>query len=363
MPPLDTPRTAYRARSIPAGLLALCPLLFCLLAACGGSGADPAPVAPQEDGTPTAGDVPAPVAPPMPVAPPVADHAPPGYQRVFAEEFGAGSLDRRLWCTRFGWGGGAQPQVADPECIWRDPGGLDWLNDEQQRYVDFNRHGRVMHEVSGGVLRLLATRTRVHDAQAPYEAAMVRSKWTFRPDAKSSYYLTSRMKLPNVRGTWPAFWLIPDRRPDGSSQWPPEIDIMEGALNEVEETANMVHIGAKPQNFGGQGIAAGRPPITHAVNEIDREWTNFHASGSLRDRWVEFALEWMADSVCYYIDGRKVLCQRYQWLDNGRKLAQPASIIISFSIGGEWAGRHGIDDAAFPTAFEIDHVRAYRRAR
>ena len=129
----------------------------------------------------------------------------------------------------------------------------------------------------------------------------------------------------------------------------------------VEETANMVHIGSKLQNFGGQGIASARPPITFAVPEIDREWTNYHAPTSLRERWVEFALEWGPDSVCFYVDALKILCQSYQWIDNARKPAQPASIIMSMSVGGAWAGRYGVDDAAFPTFFEIDHVRVYRR--
>ena len=291
------------------------------------------------------------------------DAVPTGFQLVYAEEFSTAKLDRTQWCTRYGWGGGAQPQVVDAECIWLDPAGGDWLNDEQQRYVDVNRQGREMHELSGGTLKLVATKTRSDDADAPYEAAMIRSKRTFRPDAKSSYYITSRMKMPNIRGTWPAFWLLPDRLPDGTSQWPPEIDIMEGALNEVGENANMVHMGSKLQNFGGEGISSARPPITFAVPEIDREWTYYYAPSSLRDRWVNFGLEWTATSVCYYVDAVKMLCQDYQWLDNERQVAQPASIIMSFSVGGSWAGRNGVNDAAFPALFEIDHIRVYRRAQ
>lgn len=363
--PLDTLRTAYRATSLWAAV----GISFLLLGACGGSGdasntdevgqgqlhtpgAAPSPGSPS----PTPGPAPA----PQPIAPPVGDHVPPGYKLVFAEEFSATTLDRGQWCTRYGWGGGDPPQVIDPPCVWLDASGLDFLNDEQQRYVDVNREGRALHEVSGGTLRLVATRTRTGDVDAPYESAMIRSKQTFRPDARTSLYVTARVKMPDVRGSWPAFWLIPDRKPDGSSQWPPEIDIMEGALNEVEETNRMVHIGAKQQNFGGHGIA-GKPPILFASAEIDREWTNYHHPTSLRERWVEFGLEWTLGSACYFIDGRKVLCQAYQWIDNKRLVAQPASIILSFSIGGDWAGRYGVADAAFPIQFESDHIRVYRK--
>ena len=259
-----------------------------------------------------------------------------------------------------GWPGGEKAQISDAQCVWLDPNGLDFLNDEQQRYVDVNRQGRALHEVSGGTLKLVATRTRVDDHDAPYESAMIRSKQTFRPDARNSLYLTARVKMPDVRGSWPAFWLIPDKLPDGASQWPPEIDIMEGALNEQEETNNMVHMGGKQQNFGGSGIL-GKPPILFATDEIDRTWTNFHHATSLRERWVEFGLEWTHTSVCFFVDGRKVLCQAYQWIDNNKAPAQPASIIMSLSVGGSWAGRCGVNDAAFPITYEIDHIRVYRK--
>lgn len=382
--PLDTLRTAYRATP----LTTVVGISLLLISACGGSGEEspvddagqsqlhappagtvtapapePSPVptpTPAPAPTPVPGPAPTPGLSPTPISPPAADFVPSGYKLVFAEEFGGSALDRGHWCTRYGWGGGDKPQVADAQCTWLDAGGLDFLNDEQQRYVDVNREGRSLHEVSGGTLRLVATRTRANDVDAPYESAMIRSKQAFRPDAKTSLYLTARMKLPDVRGSWPAFWLIADRKADGTSVWPPEIDIMEGALNEVEETSNMVHMGAKQQNFGGEGIS-GKPPILFATSEIDPAWTNFHSATSLRGRWVEFSLEWAQSSVCFFVDGRKVLCQRYQWIDNQKIAAQPASIIMSFSVGGGWAGRHGVDDAAFPIAFEVDHIRVYRK--
>ena len=30
-------------------------------------------------------------------------------------------------------------------------------------------------------------------------------------------------------------------------------------------------------------------------------------------------------------------------------------------IGGNWAGRYGVDNAAFPQALEIDYVRVYHK--
>lgn len=37
-------------------------------------------------------------------------------------------------------------------------------------------------------------------------------------------------------------------------------------------------------------------------------------------------------------------------------------MLLNLAIGGQWAGRHGIDDAAFPQGLEVDYVRVYQKA-
>jgi hypothetical protein len=38
-----------------------------------------------------------------------------------------------------------------------------------------------------------------------------------------------------------------------------------------------------------------------------------------------------------------------------------AHVLLNLAIGGQWAGRYGIDDAAFPQALAVDWVRVYRK--
>jgi beta-glucanase (GH16 family) len=284
------------------------------------------------------------------------DSHPAGYELVFSDEFDGTQLDRSAWCTRYIYGGGPAPQP-DPQCQRNGDGNLDFLNDEQQRYVDTNRNGEQMHVLRDGVLSLRATRTR-NDPYASYESAMIRSKATFRPTGSTSYYITARVRLPDVRGTWPALWLNSDRRADGTTTWPPEIDIFEGPLNLRDDTAEMLHQATIIR--GAQTASRGRE-YTFTAPEFETTWNNYRAAHSLRARWIEVSAEWTASGVCYFVDGYKTACENYRWVYDGGEQAAPAHILLNLAIGGGWAGRDGIDTARFPTSLDVDWVRVYRK--
>lgn len=286
------------------------------------------------------------------------DSHPDGYSLVWNDEFDDNQLDRAKWCTRYIYGGGPPLQVPDPACQRNGDGNLDFLNDEQQRYVDTNRNGEAMHVEGGGTLSLRATRTRTGDSWATYESAMIRSKATFRPTASTSYYITARVRMPDVVGTWPALWLNSDRRPDGSTTWPPEIDILEGAYNGRDDRADMLH---QATIIRGAQTPSGGREYTFSAPEFDRTWNNYHAPESLRARWIEVSAEWTASNVCYFVDGYRTACENYRWVENGGQQAAPAHLLLNLAIGGSWAGRYGIDAAKFPTSLDVDWVRVYRR--
>lgn len=110
-------------------------------------------------------------------------------------------------------------QIADTECTkFIGQGTGDYANeDENQRFRDINALGQDLHVVSDGTIKLMATNTSSRQYQ-PYEAAALHSKFVFKPDAATSYYITSRVVLPDVLGVWPAFYLNPSLEPDGNVQ-------------------------------------------------------------------------------------------------------------------------------------------------
>jgi len=280
------------------------------------------------------------------------DFHPADYRLVYAEEFEGSALDRGQWCTRYIYEGGPPVQTRDPECTPDGKGTLDFLNDEAQRYRDVDASGRPLHEVQAGVLTLIATKA---PGAKHYESAMVRSKRLFKPSAGTSLYITARVLLPSIRGTWPAFWLNSDRDAHGKLAWPPEIDIFEAPVNDREDRIEMLKVGAATR---------GRPRNMFFMHvDFSAKWRTYHAQKSLRDRWVETAVEWSNDRVCYFLEGIKLMCEEYRWIHNDGREAPPAHILLNLAIGGQWAGRHGIDDARFPARFSIDYVRVYERGR
>lgn len=294
------------------------------------------------------------------------DWRPAGYETLLlADEFDGSALNRALWCTRMPWGTGAALQVLDDTCTSENGLGYgDYANvQEQHRFRDFNTRGEPLHVVGGGTIKLRATKT-ASDAYTAYESAALRSKITFKPNASTSFYVTSRVRFSDVLGSLPSMFLIPSARPDETFQWPPEIDIYEAALNgEGENIYSMTmhsQVGGHSRDVVGNQTNSGYSEWFHAVEGFSTVWGIFNDITSLRERWVELGVEWAVDGVCYFVDGRKVGCENYRWVANNGESAMPATLIAYLAIGGVWAGRNGIDDSRFPMAVEIDHIRVYQ---
>lgn len=281
-----------------------------------------------------------------------------GYELIWSDEFNGSSLDRSLWCTRYAHGGGAPLEIDDPECT--GPGAKggtgDFLKDERQRYRDHNKLGEALHVLKDGHLTLRATET-ASDDYASWESALVRSKLEFRASSDTSYYITSRMRLPDVQGSFAALWLTAGYGDDGHFDWPPEIDILEAALNGVEDKANTVRVGVAVK---GAQTDSGKEEYNATHKLFDKKWNNYNQDHNLRGIWLDVAHEWTKHGVCTYIEGEMVVCENYEWVTNAGDTAHPANVILNLAVGGEWAGRHGIDDSK-PMEMDIDYLRVWKK--
>lgn len=259
-------------------------------------------------------------------------YVPRGYIEVFGDEFDEPRLDTQKWWTRY---------------IYND-GMLDFLNDEQQRYREDGNH-----VMTGRSLILMARQASKSSEGESYRSGMIRSKVTFKYG-----YFEARMKIPAGVGVRPAFWLNSARRDsDGKIAWPPEIDIAEIANNGVEDTTSMLHTG-----LVSHGAQAGE--IRETDPDFHKDWNYWRAPASLAGDFHVYAALWdRDDTVTFFVDGRQIEKASYKWVYDDGTAAGYAEVILDLAIGGpKWAGRHGIDDAAFPQGLEIDYVRVYQPA-
>ncbi len=180
---------------------------------------------------------------------------------------------------------------------------------------------------------------RSHEFAAYTSARLVtrgRASWTYGR-------IEVRAKLPAGRGVWPAIWMLGTNVQHVG--WPAggEIDIME-------------MVGFKP------GM------IYAHIHDRKYDVLQKSAKGNgikipdASDAFHVYAVEWDAEHIDFFVDGRKYYTYRNE---NTGPDAWPFDkaqyLILNLAIGGGWGGQHGIDDNIFPQRLCIDYVRVYQK--
>jgi beta-glucanase (GH16 family) len=250
--------------------------------------------------------------------------APAGYELVFADEFDVdGTPDPQLWAF-------------DTE---RNSEG--WFNNEEQYYsADRLENARV----ENGALIIEARKERLDPAATPdfggqdYTSARLltrgKASWTYG-------FYEVRAKLPCGRGTWPAIWLLPE---DQEVEWPDggEIDIMEHVGYEPGVIHHSVH--TKAFNF----------------SRGTQQTTSFELPTAC-DAFHRYQLVWTEEGLLFGVDDEpKFLFQKRRGGNDRWPFDEPMHLILNVAVGGDWGGRKGIDDNAFPARMIVDHVRVYQ---
>lgn len=150
-----------------------------------------------------------------------------------------------------------------------------------------------------------------------------------------------RARLPCGRGIWPAIWMLP-----ATGTWPQqgEIDIMEMVGFDPHVVHATLHTGAYNHRLGTQRGAETRVPTS---------CTAFH----------RYQLDWRPGSITIGVDDRAYL--RVADDRPGGVAAwpfvRPYQLILNVAVGGDWGGKQGVDDRAFPQAMAVDYVRHWAR--
>ena len=187
-------------------------------------------------------------------------------------------------------------------------------------------------------LHTAARRESLRDAPDWGGQAYTSARLITRGKAEWTYgFFEVRAKMPCGRGTWPAIWML------GVGPWPDagEIDILE-------------HMGHSPQLISSavHTAAASAGQAAHGRQRVPDACGAFH----------DYQLLWTREGLSFGVDG--VLHWHYPRPANepaAWPFDRPQFLILNLAIGGDLGGP--VDDAIFPVALQVEHVRVYQPSR
>lgn len=246
--------------------------------------------------------------------------APEGYSLVWSDEFSAST-----------------PSLPDTNKWWYETGGSGWGNNELQYYVAGVAREDTLALISDGTLKIRALKKRYFSMDYVSIRMNTKENWKYG-------YFEMKAKVPGKRGSWAAFWMMPQN----FTAWPldGEIDIMEYVGYRPNVTQSSVHT----QSYNH---------VAHtektATKNIANAETEFHVYG----------LEWTEDKITGYVDGIPYFTFANDKLGdkNTWPFDAPFYLKLNLAIGGNWGGLMGIDENVCPATYEIDYVRVYQSVK
>jgi beta-glucanase (GH16 family) len=242
-------------------------------------------------------------------------------RETFSDEFDTLSLwdgHTGTWATQFYYDGIANRTLTS--------------NGELQMYVDPGFTGSGSRplgldpfEINDGVLDIVATIVPDQISRRMWDYRYASGLITTRRSFSQTYgYFEVRAKLPEGKGLWPAFWLLPQ-----GGGWPPEIDVLE----QLGREPAIVYVGVHSNAYNDQTMRV----------DLGETTENFHAYGML----------WDPEHITWFIDGRQV-----RQIATPNDMHDPMYMLVNLAIGGNWAQAPD-PFTRFPARMSVDYVRAY----
>lgn len=248
---------------------------------------------------------------------------PVGWKMVFEDNFSTldlQSASKGTWQPFYPWGSRTNE-----------------TNKELQYYVDPRAGGDsaaiqalAPYKIENGVLAIRASKIpeklRAQSGGLGYASGLINTAGRF---AFTYGSVEIRARMPQGRGLWPAFWLLPADR-----TWPPEIDVFEVLGNDTTTLHTTVHsaLGIHP---GAQSAQSGHETRTSDLSK------DFHVYG----------MTWTKEKLVWSLDGKTIFES-----PTPTDLHKPMYLVLNLAVGGSWPGS---PDATtqLPASLLVDWIR------
>ena len=244
---------------------------------------------------------------------------PAGYALVWQDEFNESSSDGKAL-------------LPDENKWWYETGDNGWGNNEIQNYIPGVRDADTCAMVYDGSLKIIAKKSGSEVLSIRMNST---KSWKYG-------YFEARLNLPGGKGTWPAFWMLPEN----FTAWPDdgEIDIMEEVGYRPNWVSSSIHCSAYNHANGTQKTAE---------KYVETAESEFHV----------YAVEWTEDYIYGYVDGVRYFEFYNDHVGNYDTwpFNQAFYLKLNLAWGGNWGGAEGVDESVLPAVYEIDYVRVFQK--
>lgn len=238
-----------------------------------------------------------------------------------------------VWSGTFDGPAGSAP---GPEWV-PDVGGDGWGNNQ----LEYNTDRTDNAYLDGDGHLVISARTETYEGNAFTSARLTTSGTVERGPAR----FEGRIKMPEGKGIWPAFWLLGSDFEEVG--WPNcgEIDILETRGSEPRTVINTVH---GPGYSAGEGVSN----------------TTVLAEGSTASDFHTYAVDIDPEHIVWWVDDQRVHTVRVGDIPGGTPWAfdGPFFIILNVAVGGHFDGDPDAT-TVFPAEMVVDEVRVYERAQ
>ena len=211
------------------------------------------------------------------------------------------------------------------------------INNELQYYLQPDKNQPSPFRIRQGVLSIIARPLSSHlrdtlPAGRQFTSGLISTENLF---AQKYGRFEIRAKMPQGRGLWPAFWLLPkfDQWPEGIAVLP-EIDVVEFLGHQPTTLHTTVH--------------------SNQSGSLKSRAHEHQSKTDLTAAFHDYAVDWDATEIRWYLDGKQLAVEA-----TPRDLRQPMYLLINLAVGGNWPGKPDAN-TRFPAHFMIDRVRVYQ---